>query len=149
MFFLICVGPMACSSESSESSDKPPADVASASANAESVISETNEGNSDVLAVSRLTPDYLEGKWCYSRFVGGTTKDEPHSVNYVIRKDGTLTREVNDTTENTKEGEWYINGYKFAISPYTKLPMNVLSVSHDEFVLTGLGDRYFTRGRCK
>ena len=95
-----------------------------------------------------LTPEYLDGEWCYSHYMAGP-KREDKNINYVFRADGTLLYQNNSRTKVDKEGSYTLTGGTVKILPtHMAFTFRPQTVSQDELVLSGLGIHTWTRGAC-
>jgi hypothetical protein len=96
-----------------------------------------------------LTPEYLEGTWCFAYTDLGAGNREEQGIEYVFSADGTLTYQRNPTTDKMDPGSYEINGSMIDLRPmFMVFDLRVDSVEQDEFVLKGMGRHHFIRGVC-
>jgi len=98
---------------------------------------------------SALTPEYLEGTWCFAFTDLGKGNREEQGIEYVFNADGTLTYQRNPTSEEMDPGSYEIDGGMVDLRPmFMVFDLRIDSVEDDEFVLKGMGRHYFIRGVC-
>lgn len=98
---------------------------------------------------SALTPEYLEGAWCFAYTDLGKGNREEQGIEYVFKADGTLTYQRNPTSDEMDPGSYEIQGEMVDLRPmFMVFDLRIDSVEDDEFVLKGMGRHYFIRGVC-
>ena len=96
-----------------------------------------------------LTPEYLEGTWCYAYIDLGKGNREEQGIEYVFSPDGGLTYQRASTTDKMDTGSYEINGDMIDLRPmFMVFDLRIDSVAPDEFVLKGMGRHHFIRGAC-
>jgi hypothetical protein len=98
---------------------------------------------------AQLTPGYLQGAWCYSHYdVGGSREDQ--NITYLFQADGSLLYQGAPGGALTQRGRYRIEGDTVRIEPSLMLfALTVASTTNDSFVLQGMGEHHFVRGRCR
>ncbi|WP_405220836.1 hypothetical protein [Lentisalinibacter sediminis] len=96
-----------------------------------------------------LTPEYLEGTWCFAYTDLGKGNREEQSIEYVFNTDGTLTYQRNPTGGEMDPGSYEVQGDMVDLRPmFMVFDLRIDSVEDDEFVLKGMGRHFFIRGVC-
>jgi len=96
-----------------------------------------------------LTPEYLEGAWCFAYTDLGKGNREEQGIEYVFNADGTLTYQRNPTSGEMDPGSYQIQGDMVDLRPmFMVFDLRIDSVEDNEFVLKGMGRHYFIRGAC-
>jgi hypothetical protein len=107
-------------------------------------------GASTVAAdAATLTPDYLEGRWCYADIdFGGQVEDV--AVEYVFNIDGTLEYQNSSMSDRMNSGTWAVADGKIEIKPsLVFFDLVIREVGDDAFVLEAMGGKHrFLRGAC-
>lgn len=96
-----------------------------------------------------LTPEYLEGTWCFAYTDLGKGNREEQGIEYVFNTDGTLTYQRNPTSDRMDPGSYEIQGEMIDLRPmFMVFDLRIDTVEDDEFVLKGMGRHNFIRGVC-
>ena len=96
-----------------------------------------------------LTPEYLEGTWCFAYTDLGKGNREEQGIEYVFNTDGTLTYQRNPTSGEMDPGSYEVEGDMVDLRPmFMVFDLRIDSVQDDEFVLKGMGRHNFIRGVC-
>ena len=96
-----------------------------------------------------LTPDYLEGTWCFAYTDLGKGNREEQGVEYVFNADGTLSYQRSPDSEKLGPGSYEVTGDMIDLRPmFMVFDLRIDSVEQDEFVLKGMGRHHFIRGVC-
>lgn len=96
-----------------------------------------------------LTPEYLEGTWCFAYTDLGKGNREEQGIEFVFNTDGTLTYQRNATSGEMDPGSYEIQGDMVDLRPmFMVFDLRIDAVEDDEFVLKGMGRHYFIRGVC-
>ena len=96
-----------------------------------------------------LTPEYLEGRWCYAYIDLGGQREEV-GTEYVFNVDGTLEYQVSSRSDNMDAGSYSIENGQLEIRPtMVMFDLMIDTVGDDEFVLDAMGGKHhFLRGEC-
>jgi len=98
---------------------------------------------------SALTPEYLEGTWCFAYTDLGKGNRREQGIEYVFNTDGTLTYQRSASSEAMDPGSYEVEGEMIDLRPmFMVFDLRIDSVEDDEFVLKGMGRHYFIRGVC-
>ena len=98
---------------------------------------------------SALTPEYLEGTWCFAYTDLGKGNRQEQGIEYVFKTDGTLAYQRNPASDEMDPGSYEIEGEMVDLRPmFMVFDLRIDSVEDDEFVLKGMGRHYFIRGVC-
>lgn len=125
------------------------ADDAGAAASAMEATPPAATAGAGVASGGALTPDYLEGTWCFAYTDLGKGNREEQGVEYVFNADGTLTYQSNPDSEKMNPGSYAIDGEMVDLRPmFMVFDLRIDSVEQDEFVLKGMGRHHFIRGVC-
>jgi hypothetical protein len=97
----------------------------------------------------RLTPEYLEGRWCYSHIDFGSQREEV-GTEYVFNVDGTLEYQVSSRSDNMGSGNYSIESGQLEIRPtMVMFDLMIDQVDDEAFVLDAMGGKHhFLRGEC-
>ncbi|HZX22612.1 MAG TPA: hypothetical protein VFF18_03685 [Woeseiaceae bacterium] len=96
-----------------------------------------------------LTPEYLEGTWCFAYTDLGKGNRQEQGIEYVFNTDGTLRYQRNPTSDEMDPGSYEIQGDMADLRPmFMVFDLRIDSIEDDEFVLKGMGRHHFIRGVC-
>jgi hypothetical protein len=114
---------------------------------ADQVVGSEQAPSSDLLA--QLTPEYLEGEWCYVS-VEFPEEFSEENLTYEFAADGTLKYQDNPTTPVEKEGSYEMREGDLVIEPTLMfLPLTPISVEQDEMTFEVMGgNAVWRRGAC-
>lgn len=94
-----------------------------------------------------LNAEYLEGAWCYSHYSTGDQRHE-QNLNYVFATDGTLQAQNSAGASGMRPGTWHIEDGDLKLVQFSALPLKIGRVEPELFVFIGMGEHFFSRGRC-
>jgi hypothetical protein len=96
-----------------------------------------------------LTPEYLQGRWCYAHIDFGSQREEIN-IEYLFNLDGSLEYQVNSDSDRMKPGSYSIGDGNIDIRPTMLMfDLRVERVEANTFVLEAMGGKhYFLRGDC-
>ena len=98
----------------------------------------------------QMSSEYLSGEWCYTHYEAGGEKEQ-ENITYIFSSDGTLLYQNSSLSKEVgSKGSYTIVGDELKIRPvFAAFTLRIKSIEASTFVLTGFGDHYFVKGRCK
>ena len=103
------------------------------------------------ICATELTPEYLEGKWCFKSVSFGS-EEKPENRNWVFEKGGKFLHQNSKHSNKIKyAGYWEIKDDKLQIKPvYLGGHKDVEIVSPDKFIFKwmGMAAIHVVRGSC-